>query len=607
LPGVAPALSAAFSATAVLFLLEALAKGTEKLSEWIANTFIMTQAMRDSNAAITDSNTKMLALNKIREEAQAKIDALTGKTKDETAAEREQTEAVIKSAEADIAALKVKIATKGWWDKTKDAMVGFWDELKRGNDLQKSVSADDQKLAQLQSSLVLLRAEGAKTVSKINEQQAAEDRQTAIQSALVQVELDKKVALAASTSEEDKFAVAQYYEQKKLSLLKELGSKELAEARSLAADIEAQQIEHAQKVQDAWVRTLLSVKQNQVAVLDTLSIAGLQTAVAFNPAEIAMGKAIDDAHALGITLKQDLIDKLDQLKTVQAEMAVSLGQDSAAYVQMTQKIKEAQKALDNFGQTEDKFKTHDKGMWTQFEQDSAKGATAMDRFTDLSNQAFDGMTKNMQSAFSQIVLGEGNVGKALEKATAQELATLASKAAMYAIFYTAMGFADLFTDPAKSSADFTAAAEFAAVAVASGAAGRLMSGAAGGASSGSNTNPSQLQNPGSNTSGSGSRGTVGVTGVQHFADGGLILRPTLATFAENGPEVAMPLNDPRAKQAIGDALGGSGGGTTHHWHIQGMISPDNLNKVITQINKRVARGQSTLNSSSTLRINKRSA
>ena len=56
LPGIGTALSAAFSATAVLFLIEALVKGSEKLSEWISNSFIFTQAMKDSDASTVKFN-----------------------------------------------------------------------------------------------------------------------------------------------------------------------------------------------------------------------------------------------------------------------------------------------------------------------------------------------------------------------------------------------------------------------------------------------------------------------------------------------------------------------------------------------------------------------
>lgn len=61
LPGVGEAMSAAFSATAVLFVLEAVVKLTEKVSDFVSTTFIYTQAMRDADKATADLNKSILA------------------------------------------------------------------------------------------------------------------------------------------------------------------------------------------------------------------------------------------------------------------------------------------------------------------------------------------------------------------------------------------------------------------------------------------------------------------------------------------------------------------------------------------------------------------
>jgi hypothetical protein len=62
LPGVGTALSSAFAATAVFFLIDALIKGSEKLSDWIAETFIYTEAMKKSDEAIKEQNKSLLEL-----------------------------------------------------------------------------------------------------------------------------------------------------------------------------------------------------------------------------------------------------------------------------------------------------------------------------------------------------------------------------------------------------------------------------------------------------------------------------------------------------------------------------------------------------------------
>lgn len=87
MPGVNQALSAAFSATAVLFLIEALQQGAEKIADWIAKTYIFTDAMKDSDAAIAAMNRE---LEKDAEDAEKANKALAdfGKTASQLAADR---------------------------------------------------------------------------------------------------------------------------------------------------------------------------------------------------------------------------------------------------------------------------------------------------------------------------------------------------------------------------------------------------------------------------------------------------------------------------------------------------------------------------------------
>ena len=81
LPGVGQAMSAAFSATAVLFIAQALVQATDKLSNFIGNTLIFTDAMRESNAQVEQENKAMLALAGIYNTAKERLDALNGATK----------------------------------------------------------------------------------------------------------------------------------------------------------------------------------------------------------------------------------------------------------------------------------------------------------------------------------------------------------------------------------------------------------------------------------------------------------------------------------------------------------------------------------------------
>jgi hypothetical protein len=355
---------------------------------------------------------------------------------------------------------------------------------------------------------------------------------------------------------------------------------------------------------------LQTVKENQVGALDTLSHSTIEATVAFGPLLTNFVKAEDLAHSLGITLRTDLVDALNRAKAAKDAFVATGIVDPAAFAQFEKQIADAQKALDNFGKTEDTFKIKSKGMWAEFQRESKDGATALDLVKQSGVTAFDDLSKNIGGAFSQMVMGEGNVAKALERATASSLASIASQAAVKALFYTAEGFAALAGFNSGSAANyFTAAGEMAAVAGAAGVAGRALSGAAGGG--GSSSNNQQNYAGSSSTSGSGLRGGTSVRG---FADGGLISSPTLAMIAENpgSTEAVLPLDDEAAMSRIGASIarhGGGGGGGDIHLHLPGgmVVSPDSLGKFLSKVNRRVKRGQSTMLSSNSLRINKRSA
>ena len=221
-------------------------------------------------------------------------------------------------------------------------------------------------------------------------------------------------------------------------------------------------------------------------------------------------------------------------------------------------------------------------------------------------RAVEEKTKPTTPAKVELILAQGSMGKALEEATAKALASLASQALVKSLFYTAEGFAALAGfEESSASQYFIAAGEMAAVGAAAGVAARSMAGGGGG----SNT-PSQFQNNngGTNTTGSGHSGSS-VVGVQHFAEGGLITAPTLAMIGEQSrTEAVLPLEDPRAMQAIGESIGAGGGGGVHiHLPHGSIISADTMQKFVAKMNKMVGRGQLNVKSSNSLRINKRSA
>jgi hypothetical protein len=80
-----------------------------------------------------------------------------------------------------------------------------------------------------------------------------------------------------------------------------------------------------------------------------------------------------------------------------------------------------------------------------------------------------------QVVANYVLLGE--TGPAvIRKVLAASLAAVAQEAAVKAVLWTAQGIADLFFNPARAAADFTAAALFAGIAGVSAVAGRVVAG-----------------------------------------------------------------------------------------------------------------------------------
>jgi hypothetical protein len=269
-------------------------------------------------------------------------------------------------------------------------------------------------------------------------------------------------------------------------------------------------------------------------------------------------------------------------------------------------------------------------------QDTNSLAQAETNLKNESQQMAQALGNAFANAMEQIMTGQKTVGQA-----AKEM--IASMAEQWGKFYIAKGIADMFTDPAAGAIELAEGTALLALGVALGAGGGF-----GGSGSSpvnnvsSSSNPTGVQQSGS--SGGGSNQTVSVT---HLATGGLVTGPTRAMIGENGAEAVIPLSDPAALARIAGALlspstlraaspgmassaaaasagaparssepidsssqrDSSGGGDTHnHFHVEvkGLISPDNLDKVMKRMSARVLKNQSSLHSSNSLRITRRS-
>jgi hypothetical protein len=627
LPGVGEALSSVFSATAVLFLAQALVQATEKVTAFVANHFIYTQAQKDSEAATVELNKALLAQSANYDKAKDSIEKFGAAGSDST---RLQLEALKEQIETNkknqaLAAQQVQlerdktheyIQQNGWlsksYDKIKTIILG-------GNTQFENLKLTKE---QAQGRVNLENA----TVKALTEQQALLEKQLETEHKLEAIrqggevgsasaklkaaQAENAVAEDAQTAEKRR-AIAerlenQLYTIKRDGLLKQLAilkendantkdaqAKLLSELK-VAADQQATVVlGRMMKEKDELQKTLQDMAKD---VHDAPPIEPITPLAIQN-----MLKGIQTAHDLGITLRQDLAKAYQDAKKAEVDFANSGIQDSVARKQFAADVDKARRALENFGQAEDKFKAKSHGLWAEFRSDIKAGETVMDSFKQIGVTAFDDLSKNIQSAFSSIVLGQGNVAQALEKATAASLAQIASQAAVKALFYTGEGFAALagFND-GSAAAYFTAAGEMAAVAAAAGIAGHELAGAGGSSGGGSNQ---QGHTSESNTSQS-NRSGGNVVGVQGFSKGALITGPTLAIVGEeHKKEAVLPLEDPQSMSAIREGIGG---GTTNNFHINGLVSDDKLVQIVGKINKLVNRGKVHLLASDSLRITKRS-
>jgi tape measure domain-containing protein len=94
----------------------------------------------------------------------------------------------------------------------------------------------------------------------------------------------------------------------------------------------------------------------------------------------------------------------------------------------------------------------------------------------MGKEAFGEFAQGIGATVEQYILLGKTGPDALRKVTAQTLASLSKEATIKALMALADGLVHLFTNPAQSAADFTAAAIYGSIAVASGIAGRIAAG-----------------------------------------------------------------------------------------------------------------------------------
>lgn len=609
LPGVQGALSAAFGATAVLFLAQALVQGSEKLSQWIADSFIYTEAMKKMEGAVKENNKTFLAQAVAIEAAK---EALEDYGKDKVTQLEDKLNNLNQTADEQ----KKKVAELTHYTQLYGNALGAgatsaqWYQDKV---MELKAAENALSLTQLQSELV------TKQLADLRRSQAEEAIKLAasVKETTLNLQEAQWKALVAGTENEGQkvLSIEQQFDEKRLqlkvktlqqeiSLEKQSGDGDKAQkVEKLEAEIERIRAEYAQK----YFGLLAKEKDELAKTFEDMS----KTVKSAPTIDIITPKAVQNildgveaAKKMSITLRQDLVVALQDAKKAQEAFAESGIKDAVAAKAFAKAIVDADKKLRQFGHDEDLFKAKTETTFQGAVRDINDGAHAMQNLGGIGVQAFNQLSAGLQSAIQAAILSQGSFSSAMKKMTEDALASIASQALVKALFYTAEGFAMEAGFLAGNAAlYFEAAGIMAGVGAAAGVAAHAMSGG------GSQTQSTLQANNSLNTSSNAPLRNGSSVSVQQFAAGGLVSAPTLAVMGEsNRAEAVLPLEDPRAMATIGKAMAQyGGGGVTIHNHIEGVISHDVLSKVMKQMSKAVRNGRGELMASNSLRLTKRSA
>jgi hypothetical protein len=559
-PGVGEALQAAFAATAVLFIIDAVVKLTEKVTDFIGTTYIYTQSMKDSEDAIKAFNAELIRHRDTMTGLQKAYDDI-GLTADQKLKKsfNDLTDAIGKEDDAleklKATSLSVATAQGGMWDTVKNGALKAVDFIAGTHFLE-------DKLTQ-ESADAVKKAEDAKALAvKQSEDKIAEDR-------LKAAALEKELSLKARKAKEDD--MFEYWQ----------GLHNVNQA-----------------IEDDTARMVKAVNAQIAEMGKTIAAQG--DAPENNPMVKGLLYMQQAAQKLGVVLKSDLIGQLNELNIMYNTLEKSGVAPAEVMKALTKQIDDMQQKIKNFGQEEPRVNA----FFQAFEKGGRDSGAAMWGFSDAYGQAI-----------GKVIAGEEGLGAAMESATKQFIGQIGARALVQGMFYLAQGIADTFWNPARAGADFAAAGEFLALgALASGAAAAIPGGSSsaaggGGSYSGSGTT-------GITTSGSGAAAGP-VTSVHKFAAGGLVSSPTLAMIGDSpsggsAAEAVLPLDHPetmaKIAAAIAPHLGGPGGAShTFNGTFFGQLKHSDLKRLTKQINTAVNRGTATLKSTSTGRIVKRSA
>ena len=585
MPGVGEALSAAFSATAVLFLIKALVEATEKVADFAAAMFIYTEAEKAAHAALVaheqelgkQSDAYIKAKKAVDDYGKSQLELASDKINSTNTSIKEQNDIIYDNTQ------RVGAATLGITKYSEAEVQSFKDAIELAKAKKKALE-EVQELQNKQASDIANEV----ALKSLKEEISLREKLTHVQITY----LEAVKGLSGEDADELRYQASLKALKAKSAAEAKYGKDSVDLVKTINTEIEGLETQHALKMQQEADKVAKELEKTFAGMQKDIgqnTVGALQAVtVALNPVIQHMLKLRTEAQALGVTLRVDLETKLQEAKKALLDYQASTITNTAQTAAFKRAVHDAASALKLFDQEAKGGKRSIDAM-----------KTSMQEFKDTSSAAVMELGTGVSKAFEGMLTHQQSFGKAMEKATFEMLASMAEK---WGAFYLAKGIADIWLDPAASAEELAGGLALEAL-------GGVLSGLGprGGSGSTGSSN-TQTQSSSSNTGGS-QRGTIGITGVQHFADGGLVSAPTLAVIGETGQrEAVLPLENAEAMARIGKAIAASGGGSVHHHlnvHVKGMVSPDNLTKVVGQINDRVNRGRMNLKASNTFKITKR--
>lgn len=636
LPGVGAALTAAFEATAILFIAEAIVEATKKLTEFISDTFIYTESMKEADKITAEMNVELgknsEATKKLKDEyallglqgvaktgeqmrlLQRDIDS----TNTALALAKDKVNE-LRAAQADPSGKESAQADSDFQiasSKLKD-LEQQRTNLAREAGIERTADAHKEALAQVE-----IEKERASSISNLklqeNRELAADEQHS--NGSLLQIEATHQLEL---------YNINLAALQRKLEIDKTDRTKDPGLVKQDLVKIEDLQRDHATALIKIFADTIQGINGLSLGDTGRIDIGSKLIGTDFQD---KFQQAEDAANTLGITLGGTLAENVDkaseayqqlknsgvasladiyqaQIKVLQGQIQLGResGENTAPLERQLQIIgDEYDKLTGKIGRT-GRVSTD---YFRQFRLDLQRGAAEAHQFGGAMGSLFNSLTQGIQSAFAEWILGQKSLGVALREALAQVLANFAAQEAVQALIYTAEGFAALATFDGAAAANFFTAAGIAAAAagLAGGAAALLQPlstpAAAGGGGTRSTTAPNQATQT--------QQLPIQTINVQSLAGGGLISKKNLVMIGDsvsggNQREVVLPLGqDDNALNEIAGRLVErlpGGGGHTHIYNIKGSLIDHN--KLMREQSRQAKRGKGRLTVNNSYRVTRR--